>query len=332
MSAYDDVLARRVAATGPVSLSGGSGYFAPRGKGLDPALFDEHQDLRLDVRRHLLGALHGFLSKSMVRPQMWATLWVAGSGATTAWSADRESGGAPGDLDTLIGINYDNLRSMNPRYSGSSDAAIGHELNQRLHDGLWPSTSHDVINGSVYETTFYINAGIGAGDDDILAINPYAAYNVTEGFWSQPPVEVPQDFSDAYFSAADHAKVADDASRAADITSRFNTLREAANGMLRASPYHVNTLSLLHRVVSEGAALFDDIHDHRHDAFSPGGKGYFDPANYRWQASKANGSITAARALKQLDESVHRDMGTGGDHANPQHLLLLGSLANGGGQ
>lgn len=326
---YEAALARRVSGSGPVSLAGGSGYFASRGQTLDPSLFDG-DTMRPDVRQYILRTFHKFLGRTMISPQLWTTLWAAGSGVTTAWDADREAGGAPGDLDVLVGVDYDALRSLNAAYQGSSDESIAHEINQHLHDHLWPHTDHTRINGGVYELTYYVNAGVGSGMDDILAINPYAALNIDDGHWSQIPVDVPHDFSDLYFSAADRAQTAKDADRAKDITWRFNALRESSNALPDNSPYKVNMLRSLHDVVGEGAALFDDIHDHRHDAFAPGGKGYFDPANYRWQAGKASGAVNASRMLKQIDEQAHQDAGLGGDHINTSHLLLLGALANGG--
>lgn len=327
---YEDALARRVAGSGPATMEGGSGYFARRGSVLDPALFSGINHLREDARRHILNTFFHFMAQSMHSAQLWSMLWIAGSGITTAWNADREAGGAPGDLDVLVGANYDALRNTNPAYQGSGDEAIGHELNQRLHDGLWSSTDHTCLGGSVFELTYFINSGVGNKPDDILNIAPYAAYCLNTDEWTQRPVEVPKDFSEQYFTPADRARVADDQLHAEKIMTDFNGFRALANGADEGSPMHVNLLRQLHDTVRRGAELFSDIHDHRHDAFRPGGKGYFDPANYRWQSGKASGAITLTRKLKQLDEAAHQDIGTGGECTNAEHLILLGALANGG--
>lgn len=327
---FEDALARRVAATGTVTLSGGSGYFAQRGPTLDPSLFDARQHLLPDVRSTVQHLFYSFLARRMNYPQAWATLWICGSGATTAWNADRESNGDPGDLDVLIGVDYDLLRQHNPTFSGSGDDAIAHEINQRLHDGLWPSTARYQINAGVYEVTYYVNGGVGAGRDDILVIAPYAAYNLRTDSWSQRPVEVPQDFSDQYFSAADRARVDHDTSRADAIAERFNGESALAANLTSDSPHLRNLLRMLHETVKDGAALFDEIHNGRHAAFTTGGLGYLDPANYRWQGGKASGAVSAMRSLKQVDEQAHADLGLHGDCTSTEHLLLLGALSNGG--
>jgi hypothetical protein len=331
MTAYDDALARRVAATAPVALSGGSGYFAARSATLDPSLFDARQHLLPDVRATVQHLFYSFMSRQVAHPQAWTTLWICGSGATTAWDADRESNGDPGDLDVLVGIDYELLRSLNPAFNGSPDDAIAHEINQRLHDGLWPSTARYQINSSRYEVTYYVNDGVGMGRGDILAINPYAAYDLRRDEWTQPPVVVPQNFSADYFSAHDRAVVDQDTSSASDIAERFNSLSALTKTLDPSSPQMRNVLSHLHEVVGDGAHLFSTIHDNRTAAFQGGGKGYLDPANFRWQSAKSSGAVSAMRTLKQIDEQAHSDIGLSGGCANVQHLLLIGALANGEG-
>lgn len=324
MGAYEEMLARR-AIGARVSMSGGSGYFAQRGSSLDPSLFDGDR-LRPEVRRTVLSLLYRFWDRKYPHAQLWSKLWIAGSGITTAWNASREANGAPGDLDCLIGVDYEQLRAAVPAFSGSSDQAIAHYLNQEMHDQLWPSTDHYRIGSGVYEVTFYVNDGVGIGKDALLAINPYAAYNVSDDEWTLHPVEVPKDFGDHYFSEQDRALAAADASFASSTLEKFGQLQVQ---MARADqPHRVNLLREMHSVVRDGAARFDNIHHGRRAAFGPGGQGYFDPANYRWQAGKGSGAITVLRALKQLDEAAHRDVAQ--KCSDPEHLLVIAALSNGG--
>ncbi len=321
---YEEALARRAAAGGSVAMAGSSGYFAQRADGLDPSLFERGEHLRPEVRTHILQTLYRFWAGIYHAPQSWSTAWIAGSGITSAWNADRESGGAPGDLDVLIGVDYPAFFEYNDRYAGNSETSLAAHFNQELHDGLWPSTARTVINGSMYELTYYVNPG----GSDIRQINPYAAYDVSNDRWTVHPVEVPADFSEAYFSNADRLHVQQDQQRAVAVLGLYNRALDILTGVQVNSPQYINAAHGLHSVVRQGAALFDEIHDGRHVAFAPGGQGYFDPANYRWQAGKGNGTVSATRALKQLDQAAHKDIGQ--VCGSPDHLLLLAALANGG--
>lgn len=324
MTAYDEVLARRLAGTGPLQLEGGSGYFAARSTSLDPALFVHDDQLRPEVRELILGTLYRFWRTLYAAPEAWSTAWIAGSGITTAWNADREGGDAPGDLDVLIGVDYPSFYRWNPDYQGNSEQALAHHFNQQLHDGLWGSTDHTRINGSTYELTFYVNPG----GTDIRDINPYAAYNVSADLWTVHPVAVPEGFSEMYFRDDERHAVAVDAHRAGGIAATYNQqLRQLAQ-LHPDDPRARNVAAALHQTVREGAGLFDVIHNGRHAAFAPGGKGYFDFANYRWQGGKASGAVNAMRKLKQLDEAAHRDLGT--PCGDVGHLTLLAALVNGG--
>lgn len=324
MTAYDDMLARRVAAAGQVSLDGGSGYFARRAEGLDPALFEHGDHLRPEVRQHILDTLYRFWERKFHAPREWSTAWIAGSGITTAWNADREGGDAPGDLDVLIGVDYPAFFRWNPDYQGNSESALAHHFNQQLHDELWSLTDHTSINGSVYELTFYVNPG----GSDIRDINPYAAYDVSHDLWTVHPVAVPKGFSDAYFREDERQRVRNDAGEAAHIVQTFNVLQAHIAQLLPNSPEFHNAAAAVHDVVRKGADLFDTIHQGRKAAFNPGGKGYFDFANYRWQGGKASGAVNAMRRLKQLDEQAHRDLAQ--PCGDPDHLALVAALANGG--
>lgn len=324
MSAYEDMLARRAAGVGQLQMAGGSGYFAARAQGLDPALFERGDHLQPSVRLLVLKQLYTFWSARYQAAREWSTAWIAGSGITTAWNADREGGDAPGDLDVLIGVDYAAFFRWNPKYAGNPESALAHHFNQELHDGLWPSTANIRINNSMFELTYYVNPG-GA---DIRDINPYAAYDVSNDTWTVHPVDVPVGFSADYFRPDERAATANDTSHAGSILARFNDLQQQLGALQPASPQYANLSVAMHGVIRDGAAVYDVIHDGRRAAFAPGGKGYFDFANYRWQAGKATGAVNAMRRLKQLDEVAHRDVSQPCDDVG--HLLLVAGLANGG--
>ena len=324
---YEEALARRAAST-TLSSAGSSGYFAQRGQTLDPALFERLDHLRPDVRLQVLDTLYSFwIRKGYRNPQGWSQVWLAGSGITTAWDADREAGGAPGDLDSLIGVDYTAFAHAHPGFAGSTPHDIAHYLNQQMFNELWPTTARIHVGGRLFELTYYINGGVGTGSFDLRVIEPYAAYNLNVDKWVVHPVNVSADFSDSYFTDADRSVVAKDQ---VDVTRANEVYGAALTAYNTAENVGVkrNMLSNLHEAVQAGAAVYDRIHDGRRAAFSPGGKGYFDPANYRWQAGKLTGVVTLARGFKQLDEASHRDLAA--PCSNYGHLLLLASLANGG--
>lgn len=121
----------RLAATALEVHPSSTSYFSEPEQGLDPTLFTG-MHMRPAVRQKLLGILYGFLRQHFSDPETWATLWLAGSGASYQWSADRD----PGDLDMLIGVDFPQFRRSNRDLVDLGDAEISGLLNKALREGL----------------------------------------------------------------------------------------------------------------------------------------------------------------------------------------------------
>jgi hypothetical protein len=52
------------------------------------------------------------------------------------------------------------------------------------------------------------------------------------------------------------------------------------------------------------------IHEDRSSAFTPGGAGYYDFANYRWQSGKRSGVVQAMRKLKDIHKEAESKFST----------------------
>lgn len=169
---------------------------------------------------------------------------------------------------------------------------------------------------------------MSSDDPDIRSVSPYAAYDVSHDSWTVHPVDVPAGFSESYFDNDARTLTQHDTSRAGAVAATYNAQVTRLRQLHPETPEYVNAARALHQIISEGAGLFDTIHTGRRAAFAPGGKGYFDVANYRWQAGKLSGAVPAMRRLKQLDEAAHRDLAR--PCGDTGHLLLLAGLVNGG--
>ncbi|GAA2321843.1 hypothetical protein GCM10010149_88660 [Nonomuraea roseoviolacea subsp. roseoviolacea] len=107
--------------------------------------------------------------------------------------------------------------------------------------------------------------------------------------WTIRPPELPADprtlYPKDWWDAADR-----EAEQARKIIARYNQARErAASYTTASSPGRVNAVTEMRLAASQASALFDEIHLGRRSAFAPGGQGYGDFANFRWQASKQSG-------------------------------------------
>lgn len=253
-----------------------SGYFSQPTPDLDPKLFDPGTShLRDDVRQHTVSLLQRAWSGRYNGSEHWATIWFAGSGVSHQWSAARD----PGDLDTLIGVDFDRFRAMNPGYQGMPDADIADMMNVEFRTGLDAATA----NWQGFEQTWYVNAT----GTDIRNISPYAAYDVTHDRWTVEPIQLPQDwdptqaFPRTYWDAvnAEHQE-------AVEAIERYNT-NMTEYGRRHDAMY--------------AKSLFDRIHTERHLAFSRSGGGYKDYYNFRWQVHKKRGVV---QALKQIAETL----------------------------
>lgn len=255
-------------------------YFSMPEEQLDLRLFtNEH--LNGWVRNGILQLLFGFLNDAYRHPDLWAHVWIAGSGVSYQWSAARE----PGDLDVLIGVDYIQFRKAHPEYVGLSDVEISKMLNEDFHNNLQPETE----NWNGFEVTFYVNPGA----TDIRTINPYAAYDLTHDEWTVRPSK----------EGAPHNKVWEesarrDLSRATDVITRYSKavtdLQAAPN-----DPARRNAEMRMQAALMQGHALYGDIHEGRKFAFRPGGQGYGDFYNYRWQAGKKYGTVPALRKMSE---------------------------------
>lgn len=282
---------------------GRSGYFSTPSHGLDPHIFDaEHMkpEVRDWLWRTLTDELAGPLDLSGT--DNWLYAWVAGSGVTYQWDADR---GLTGDLDVLFGVDYQQFINANAAFRPLTDANIAEWLNSALKERLWPKTSHADINGQTYEVTFYDNPGTGK---DIRNINPYAAYDLRLDKWAvRPPTMeylVSRTFPQEWVYKGNEDQ------------TNAQTLLDAYAG----AQWDRNKRS----VGQAAKALFDEIHLGRREAFAPGGKGYGDFHNYRWQAAKRSGVVAGLSSIldteKQHEESADEEL-YGGPIASSDVLM-----------
>ena len=260
-------------------------YFSEPEKTLDPVLFDGEK-IKPCVRNSLLRMLYEFLSKTYQTPQAWCTTWLAGSAVSYQWKVQRE----PGDLDVLIGVDYQTFRRTHPDYMGLTDVEVSKMLNEDFREGLMPNTK----NWEGFEVTFYVNPGA----TDIRVIKPYAAYNITDNEWTvHPDPEARAKNTPAWEMAAqrDHQKAIEIVSRYSNATVALESAQNPASR--RNAEYQLLT------ALEQGAALWEDIHSSRKKAFSQTGEGYGDFYNYRWQAGKRLGTVAALRMLKDYLDS-----------------------------
>lgn len=264
---------------------GSTSYFSAPSDTLDPQLFSGGL-LNPWVKEGVLSFLFDYLATNFNSPHMWTSAWLAGSGVSYQWEASRN----PGDLDCLVGINYVSFRRENPAYAGVSDAEIADMLNEAFHSNIMSKTS----NWNGYELTYYVNQ-----QSNILDINPYAAYDLIHDSWTVPPSKS----STPPYSRIWDTKASSDTSMGHAIIKRYSS---ALNDVKNASnPAHrANAERTLKEAVSQGVALYDDIHRSRKNAFSKTGAGYSDYNNYRWQAGKRSGLIPALRTLKNLHNAA----------------------------
>ena len=120
----------------PVHIQGtATSYFSAPETELDPKLFSE-KTLKGWVRNGILQLLFGFLNEKYRNSNLWAHVWIAGSGVSYQWSAARQ----PGDLDVLIGVNYIQFRRAHPEFAGLGDVEISRMLNEDFRIHLQPQT------------------------------------------------------------------------------------------------------------------------------------------------------------------------------------------------
>jgi hypothetical protein len=291
MDARDFLVQRAVASEVPRIRAGASSYFTKPTKDLDPSLFGPDHQMHEHIRNWVLATLHNFWSHYYHLDGRWYTVWIAGSGITYQWSAARD----PGDLDVLIGVDFDSFRRLNPDYSGFSDSDIGQMMNETLKANLWPQTAATMLGTGTYEVTFYVNPNSA----DIRFIHPYAAYNVTDDAWTVHPPELGPDWNpERDFPKEYWDQIGYEQAQATDLLKEYtNQLRLAKRG---GAAERTNAAAMLTHIVQTGAAMFHDIHDQRKLAFGPDGRGYSDYYNFRWQAHKRNGVVPALHALAAL--------------------------------
>lgn len=277
--------------------TGGSGYFSKPSPTLDPHLFDgEH--LKPDVRTRLLDTLYNYLGTKYNNPRAWTMVWLAGSGISYQWAADRGNG----DLDVLFGIDYDEFVNNNSQFMWSDRHQIAEAIDKDLKENLWPHTAHEPFYADdgwgyqYYEVTFFLNDNVEAQPDSIVNIRPYAAYNLNTDEWTTRPPKLPENPGNLYPAVfEEHASYNQDAART--LVDRFNAILRDLRFTSPGTPQYINAQAHLKSLRYQARFLYDNIHLGRQKAFSPDGEGYSDYYNYQWQRAKRDGVVTALKSI-----------------------------------
>lgn len=285
MDFYEALAAKAV----PVNIEPSqTSYFSKPEVGLDPRIFRDGK-LIPAVRSSILTSLFNYLTSKYQGPYDWTYAWLAGSGVSHQWAAKRD----PGDLDCLVGIEYNQFRKANQKYAGLSDKEISSMFNDGFRQDLWPETANFMDS---YELTFYVNV-----KTDITKIKPYAAYSLINDNWVvEPTIDEPKIGKDWFIG------IEKDKSMASEIIARYATALNAVNHATNPA-LRINAERALKLAVDQASALYEDIHQGRKLAFSETGQGYLDYNNYRWQAGKESGIVQALGRLKEISDMSARD-------------------------
>ena len=307
---------------------GGSSYFSEPSATLDPNLFmgDRlHNDVRVWLLHTLEAGLRRYLDMRGARE--WLHAWLAGSGITYQWAADRGNG----DLDVLFGVDMPAFVHYNPDYHGVPERDVADYADAVLKQKLWPQTAHQRFGQQEYEVTFFWAPGTGQG---IEHIHPYAAYDLVGGAWVVTPPDLPHDpralYPPEWFQAAGR-----DVDTARQLSSSHRSLTQQLASTNLGETARRNREAKMARVRQSAQSLFDDIHGGRREAFGEQGRGYSDWANFRWQFSKEKGVITSLRDIVKSARASSDANDTelyGGPIDGPQTILTRDILRYGAGR
>jgi len=285
MDFYEALEAKAV----PVSIEPAqTSYFSKPEVGLDPRIF-RNGKLVPTVRNSILMTLFNFLSSRFQSANDWTYAWLAGSGVSHQWAAKRN----PGDLDCLVGVDFDAFRRANTRFSGLSNKEIASMINDDFKENLWPTTENFL---DAFELTFYVNV-----QTDITKIKPYAAYSLINDDWVVEPTVMEAPSNPTWVAQTEKDKGA-----AAEIIGRYAAALTQIQSALNPAA-RLNAERALKLAVDQAKALFEDIHQGRQYAFSETGQGYLDYNNFRWQAGKESGIIGALAKLKEIADMSQRE-------------------------
>lgn len=248
-----------------------SGIFAPT-TGLDGRLFDEQGRLRPVVRDAIMARLDRALrADARLVDDAWQEylrVYLAG-GSASEWAGARPNEDAQ-DLDVLIGVDYESVRSHSPALASMDDAQADAALNAALRSGFNESGWTPGFGGT-WNLTGYVNHAAF----DVRAIRPYAAYDVSGMSWAVRPPHLPghtlADFDPAVLA---HARAVTAQARA--ILRMPEPLRSR-----------------------EARDLWQHMHAHRCAAFSAEGQGWQDPGNLdeKWLAYAPGNVLGRIREL-----------------------------------
>lgn len=270
---------------------GASSYFSRPSNILDPNLFEGEQ-LHPDVRDTILRIYMDYMGTRYNTPEHWSMVWLAGSGISFQWAANRGNG----DLDVLFGIDYSRFVTDNPSFQWMDRHEIADTITNDLRKNLWPVTAHTYFGYKEYELTFFLNDFVEATPDSITNIHPYAAYNLTKDEWTVKPPNLPADpreaYPDDYYMQAEN-----NAHTAHVLIERYNAVAREGATYRPGSPQDVNNRRHKALVRAEAENLFDSLHLGRKMAFSNQGEGYGDFYNFQWQKAKADGIVNALNEI-----------------------------------
>lgn len=312
----------------PDFSAGASGYFSKPQDTLDSDIF-YHGSLgftvRPEVRQHILHTLFKFWkSRGYQHPEAWTTVWLAGSGISYQWAGDRGNG----DLDVIMGIDWPTFYQNNPNWGQTGIDEVTDYIDTELRRKLWPRTAHTNFGHKAFELTYYVNQDAS----DIRNIHPYAAYDLTSDHWTvKPPQHTAYDQDPG--TPSWQATALGDQGMAHAI--RDLVVKGIASLPPPRTPQWVTLMERISRQVGHGVELLGSIHYGRRAAFKPGGQGYWDAANWRWQMAKRNGLVAVLGALEHAQEDAMAAVETqtyGAVLPDADTLVIRAAMAHGGGR
>jgi hypothetical protein len=280
-------------------LTGHSGYLSKPDTFLDPALFDDDgMTLHQDVRNTIVNKFFDWILRLGLNGA-GLHLWITGSSISYQWNADR----GPGDLDVMVGADFQKFTAANPAFDGWSVQDLSQWLNQKMYDKLWPVMASSKFHGKRFEVTYYFNTDVS---DDIKAIKPYAAYDLIVNEWVVEPVVLPDNpgtlYNKEWYDAADR-----DTETTKELLAEYSRNLSAMEVSAPGTPDWHNAGAKLHVTLAKAGEMYHGIHTGRKQEFSSQGEGYAGWGNFRYQRAKASGAMDALERLNSIGSAAHAD-------------------------